>query len=446
MSPLTARFRDTSLENRFRESPFARSPGWQQMGIGAALAMTLASAGHVGSKYGLATAGWSIAFFALTFCALLNMARLHAAGARRAYLDHLKLERVTELADHYRDEAELYREQEEYQEVFQAEAEAHARLAAELDGLRRTAEKHAEFADAILENVSQGVAVFDRGLRLVRWNDNYARMISLPDDLLQAGTPLSAILEYSLRNNQHYDARTRAMIGSAMDKLAAGSSAVFGQAQRFELRNSDGAWIETVCGSMPDGGSVFTFSDISERKRTEVAMRQMALIDPLTGLANRSQFNDRLAEALSLADRRGHCVGLLMIDLDHFKAVNDSHGHLVGDDLLCAVAARLSEGVRQGDTVARFGGDEFSIVLNAIDTPQAALASAQRILDCLAAPVLVDGIELDVGASIGVAVYPSDVGSLDELVKIADDALYTAKRGGRACFVAASERLCRKAG
>lgn len=169
----------------------------------------------------------------------------------------------------------------------------------------------------------------------------------------------------------------------------------------------------------------------------EQALRQQAELDPLTGLGNRSTFEAGLRRALDRAVGSEHLVGVLFIDLDRFKPINDTHGHAVGDWLLCEVARRLRERVRADDLVARLGGDEFTVVLSAVRTAEAAKRVADKVSQALASPFLHALGTLQVGASIGVAWAPTHGANLADLVQAADRAMYAAKQGGRGRWCAA---------
>lgn len=165
-----------------------------------------------------------------------------------------------------------------------------------------------------------------------------------------------------------------------------------------------------------------------ERHRAERRLVELAQIDQLTGVANRYLFRDFLDKQIARAERYSGAVGLLLIDLDRFKSINDTYGHSAGDAVLRTVAERLQRSVRQTDLVARLGGDEFTVVMGDIATHSFLQGTVDRVLDILAEPILCDGIALDVGASIGVAIYPEDGESVDTLIASADLAMYTAKR------------------
>ena len=182
---------------------------------------------------------------------------------------------------------------------------------------------------------------------------------------------------------------------------------------------------------------VVVAEDISERLRFEEQLAHQALHDALTGLANRTLFSDRLQHALAARSRRPSLLAVLFLDLDGFKLVNDSLGHGVGDQLLVTVAERLRDCVRGGDTVARFGGDEFLVLLDDVESPEHASETAERILTALAQPVALAGREVVVTASIGLSVHRgSDAARPDELVREADIAMYSAKAAGKARAVA----------
>jgi diguanylate cyclase (GGDEF)-like protein/PAS domain S-box-containing protein len=178
-------------------------------------------------------------------------------------------------------------------------------------------------------------------------------------------------------------------------------------------------------------GAVVNFQDITERKKSEATIRQMAYHDSLTGFPNRKLFSDRLGIALAQAQRNGKKVGIAMLDLDNFKGVNDTLGHDAGDLLLKATAERLSNALRKSDTVARFGGDEFVLIIPDLEMTEDAIQIAQKIVDGFRKPFVINNHELVVTMSIGMAFYPND--GLEEgiLLKNADIAMYQAKQAGR---------------
>ena len=196
---------------------------------------------------------------------------------------------------------------------------------------------------------------------------------------------------------------------------------------------SDGRTLSIRLTRMPDGGSLVTFTDVTERRRTEAQIVHMARHDGLTGLANRMLFNERLSIAVNLA-ARGTPHSVLCLDLDHFKTVNDTLGHPVGDALLQAVTARLRRCCRDTDLIARLGGDEFAIIMPLSRHTQDAGVLAERLIGELCLPFDLLGHQIVIGCSIGIGSTPGDSTDADSLLKCADLALYKAKADGRNCF------------
>ncbi|MDQ3938131.1 MAG: diguanylate cyclase, partial [Chloroflexota bacterium] len=204
----------------------------------------------------------------------------------------------------------------------------------------------------------------------------------------------------------------------------------------WRIRHLDGSWrdFELLCANLltdPSvGGLVLNARDVSERKALESQLAHQAFHDPLTNLANRALFRDRIDQALTRASRNGEGISVLFLDLDDFKTVNDSLGHQAGDELLIAIAKRLSAAVRATDTVARLGGDEFAILLEKAD--DAALSqTTERISDALRTPFSVEGRPVFVTTSIGIAPTTAGLQTSHELLRGADVAMYAAKNRGK---------------
>lgn len=196
-------------------------------------------------------------------------------------------------------------------------------------------------------------------------------------------------------------------------------------------------WLSIVAAGDPDARAtrfVGLFSDITERKREEDRIRRLAHFDTLTGLPNRILFADRLKRLTGQLDRRGGRMALLYLDLDHFKPVNDEHGHAIGDQVLIEAARRMQACVRDSDSLGRRGGDEFVVLLQADDAPEAAMRVSAKLIEAVSLPYYIDGREIVIGASIGVAIYADDGKDADGLLEAADRALYLAKREGRGRF------------
>jgi diguanylate cyclase (GGDEF)-like protein/PAS domain S-box-containing protein len=201
-------------------------------------------------------------------------------------------------------------------------------------------------------------------------------------------------------------------------------------------KNGDLYWENASISAIKNEEGVITHfvgvkEDITERKQEEETMRQLAYHDPLTGLPNRLLFKDRLTIALAQANRNRQKLAVMLLDLDHFKDINDTLGHSVGDQLLKAVGKRLIGLLRKNDTVARMGGDEFLILLPEMKKLEDASTIAQRVMGTVRKPCVINGHKLRMTASIGVAVYPDDGQDDDSLMNHADNAMYWAKNEGR---------------
>ncbi|MDQ1449660.1 MAG: hypothetical protein QOC79_2631, partial [Actinomycetota bacterium] len=202
----------------------------------------------------------------------------------------------------------------------------------------------------------------------------------------------------------------------------------------FEIRRPDGSTAVFLAAGVslaPDRGWLGLAVDVTERRAAEREAEHRALHDPLTGLPNRRLLVDRLEHALNRAQRREGIAGVLFCDLDHFKEINDSFGHAAGDRALEEVARRLELSLREGDTVARVGGDEFVIVLEDLADANDAIQCAERVRSALSAPITFEDREISVACSIGVALSGGDDDRVEALLSHADDALYRAKQEGR---------------
>jgi diguanylate cyclase (GGDEF)-like protein len=281
--------------------------------------------------------------------------------------------------------------------------------------------------EVVLSNMSQGVCFFDGARNLIMANQRYSEIYNLPPNSIGPGTSLQEIV----------DLRITAGSGPAMaaDQYLDWRVTLKGSDRPTDtvVELANGRVISIHRQPMPDSGSVATHEDITERRRAEARIIYMARHDALTGLANRLLFRERMEQALALSGRGQECA-VICLDLDHFKPVNDTFGHAVGDRLLQSAAERLQTCVREVDTVTRLGGDEFAVLLVGVDRPESAGELAQRLVRTLSAPFDLDGHRVVVGASAGIAVTPHDGTSPDKLLRSADTALYRAKLDERGTY------------
>ncbi|MDH5445296.1 MAG: diguanylate cyclase [Gammaproteobacteria bacterium] len=197
-------------------------------------------------------------------------------------------------------------------------------------------------------------------------------------------------------------------------------------------------WL-SITAVMDDSGEVThyvaIFSDITSQKDSEERLYYLAHYDNLSKLPNRLAFHDRLKHAISQARRSHHQVAVLFLDLDGFKEVNDSMGHNAGDQVIREVASRLSAAMRESDTIARFGGDEFTILISEIDERKGIETAAQKIIDAVAMPIHIENQDARVTTSIGISLYPQDGDDIETLIRQADMAMYEAKGAGKNKFI-----------
>ncbi|HEY3029447.1 MAG TPA: EAL domain-containing protein, partial [Bradyrhizobium sp.] len=282
--------------------------------------------------------------------------------------------------------------------------------------------------DSAINNMSHGLCFFDAAHRLIVCNDRYVEMYDLPRDRIGPGTSLAEIVDMRFEAGS-FPAMSKEEYLHWRAKVAISAEPTDSV---VELRN--GRTFKIRHRPMPDGGWVATHEDITEQRQSEVKIEYMAHHDSLTDLANRVLLNERLEQALGHRSHREEIVAVHHLDLDQFKAVNDTFGHLAGDKLLKIVAGRLRGLVRDTDTIARMGGDEFVIVQGPIRDPAEATSLAQRIIALISEPYDIDGHQAVIGASIGIAVGPGDGLRPDKLLRNADLALYRAKGDGRSTF------------
>ncbi|WP_341676339.1 PAS domain S-box protein [Niveibacterium sp. SC-1] len=289
---------------------------------------------------------------------------------------------------------------------------------------RRQSEEELRLAATVFENSVEAILVADKDRRVLRVNRAFTEVTGLrADEVLGQST---AILGSGRHDSEFYASIWQAIADNG-----------FWQGEVWNTRKNGKPfpeWLSISAVRDAQGDTthyVAVFSDITERKANEARIAYLAHHDPLTGLPNRTLLQDRLQIALIRANRERSMVGLLFLDLDRFKTINDSLGHHAGDRLLQSIAERLRKCVRESDTVCRQGGDEFIIVLQDLVDPESPARVAEKILARITEPFEIDGHMIGTSFSIGIAIYPNDGHDADALMKNADTAMYHAKEGGR---------------
>ena len=279
------------------------------------------------------------------------------------------------------------------------------------------------------ERRSQGVLVFDRSHRVLHASSTLPALLQLPSETSLLGEAVDEVLRLAFGEKQ----ATASAIGQWLDRPATKSRGAI-EIPLALLRVDDARVIHATLCSISDELRIVTFDDVSPLDVQSNAPA-LACRDPLTGIGNRSLMEQRIDEALlGIGSGEVESVAVLFLDLDRFKAINDTLGHATGDDLLRLVCGRLQSALRVCDTLARMGGDEFAILLAAPSNHNVASALATRIIDLIQRTYLIDGQIMNVGASIGIAVAPRDGLTRGDLLKSADLALYYSKAAGRGVF------------
>lgn len=289
---------------------------------------------------------------------------------------------------------------------------------------QKVAEKALRLTASVVAQTHDGVMVCNAQRRIIDVNPAFTRITGYSAAQVLGHKP--SLLSAGSKNRGQYQAMEAAL-------------RTHGHWQgEFWNRRSDGSvyaiasTLNTVCD---DSGEVThyinVFSDVTEREHQNQHLELLAHFDPLTRLPNRTLLADRLAQAMARVQPEQQRLAVCFMDLDGFKAVNDTHGHEAGDELLVIVARRLEAHVRTNDTVARQGGDEFVILLNGLSELSECERAAERLLQAVREPIVLQGHTVQVGASIGIALHRQDGSDAETLLRYADQAMYQAKHGGR---------------
>ena len=317
----------------------------------------------------------------------------------------------------------------------QAEALAAAKEELERHVVERTAElaEKRHLLETTLASMDQGLIVIDPTGRIQLHNSRAAEMVGLENDLLNTHPNIRDTVRLQAERGDFSAMPEDVKIMFDRSKLQPGTTLV------HERELAAGGVLEVRTVPLADGSLVRTYTDVTLRKHAERHLQHLARHDALTDLPNRVFFHERLEQALAYSERHGTAFAVLSLDLDRFKQINDVQGHAVGDIVLVELAKRLKGELRMEDTVARLGGDEFAIIQTGLNSADESSALARRILRTVNKPFRVDGVDYDLGISIGIASCPLNGRSSSDLMKKADAALYQAKRSGRARFCAFEE-------
>ena len=296
-----------------------------------------------------------------------------------------------------------------------------AETAAALRGNQQRLAEQSATLKTTLENINQGLIMIDAAGHVGAYNRRALDMLSLPAALLDGRPSFEEVLRF------------KRAAGFGETPEAPANLLRLGEGRQpnvCERLLPGGRFLEVRSQDLPGGGMVRTYSDITERKAADAQIRQAAYFDPLTGLANRQALQHHLDALIGSAEAASG-IALIYLDLDRFKLINDARGHELGDRLLLAVARRLQTLVREGDLIARTGGDEFAIVLAPMQQRAEAMALGARLVERLGESYIVNGLRLTASGSIGIAIYPEAGETAANLLRSADIAMYRAKDAGR---------------
>lgn len=288
----------------------------------------------------------------------------------------------------------------------------------------KQAETRLQLAAKVFTHAREGILITDADATIIEVNDTFTRITGYSREEALGQNP--RMLQSGLQSQEYYVAMWRALTGQSHWYGEIWNRRKNGEAYAQLLTIST---VRDVAGKTQNYVALFT--DITQMKVYQQQLEHIAHYDVLTGLPNRVLLADRLQQAMIQSQRHGQSLAVVFLDLDGFKAVNDRHGHAIGDQLLITVGSRMKTALREGDTLARIGGDEFVTLLVDLEHPRDYELVLTRLLQAAADPVMVGESVLHVSASIGVTVYPQDGADADQLMRHADQAMYQAKQAGK---------------
>lgn len=295
---------------------------------------------------------------------------------------------------------------------------------------RERLEQALDMLRTLIENIPAGITMIDRDLRLLAWNDRFRELLDFPSELFeQPVVTLESLFRYNVARQEY--GPTDDPEGQVQHLLELSRTFT---PHSIERTRPNGRALQIQGQPLTTGGFVTVYTDITERKRAEAEIQRLARTDPLTGLDNRGAFAIALAQALAQRERTSGQLAVLFIDMDRFKAVNDSLGHETGDAVLRETARRLRERLRASDVVARIGGDEFVVALTDMESALDAAQVARHVVATLSAPYASERGDIFLSPSVGIALCPQDARDENELLRLADLAMYHAKSRGGASY------------
>ena len=298
----------------------------------------------------------------------------------------------------------------------------------EQKNIERELRHQSEVFQTLVDNIPGGVTLFGADQRLLVYNKEYARLLDFPPELFDDNPTLERFFRYNAARGEYGAGDAEAQVQQLLTRASQH------QPHHFKRTRPNGTILEVRGLPLADGSFVTIYTDVTEQHHAAEAIERLAHRDTLTGLSNRYTLEARLDQLVADARRHERRLAVMFLDMDNFKAVNDTLGHGVGDQFLCEVARRLSATVRENDIVARIGGDEFVVVLADLEDPQDATAVAAKIIESLGHPIALGGQALRPSVSIGICFYPQDGQDRGALMQSADIAMYHAKNAGKGVY------------
>lgn len=281
----------------------------------------------------------------------------------------------------------------------------------------------------VIDNFPGAISLFDADLKMAACNEQFKTLLDLPAHLFASqDVHFEDFIRFNASRGEYGPGDVETLTAQITERARNFT------AHQIERSRPDGHWLEIRGTPIPSGGFVTSYIDITERKKAEERIRVLALQDTLTGLPNRLNLNDQIEQALERSAGAGLQFAIMFLDLDGFKKVNDSFGHDTGDVLLQNVARLLKLAVRETDVVARLGGDEFVVLLHDVPDQATIAMVADKIIHSIGEPSQIQGAKIQIGVSIGIALFPRDGKTREALLKVADQAMYDAKTHGKGSY------------